>query len=53
MSKAGAPGQCRPYRLVVVGPSGVGKTAIIEHLIYGNHVVGKVELFTARCFIDN
>ena len=38
------PGQNRPYRLVVVGASGVGKTAIIEHLIYGNHVVGKVEL---------
>ena len=42
MSKAGLPGQTRPYRLVVVGASGVGKTAIIEHLIYGNHVVGKV-----------
>jgi len=43
MSKACVPGQSRPYRLVVVGASGVGKTAIIEHLIYGNHVVGKVE----------
>lgn len=44
MSKAVPPGQNRPYRLVVVGTSGVGKTAIIEHLIYGNHVIGKVEL---------
>ena len=30
------------YRLVVVGGERVGKTAIIEQLLFGNHVVGQV-----------
>ncbi|XP_065911388.1 NF-kappa-B inhibitor-interacting Ras-like protein 2 isoform X1 [Dysidea avara] len=42
MSKTGPPGLGRPYRLVVVGDCNVGKTALIEHFVYGNHVVGKV-----------
>lgn len=32
----------RPHRLVVLGATRVGKTALIEHLIFGNHVVGLV-----------
>ena len=32
----------RHHRLVVLGTSRVGKTALIEHLIFGNHVVGLV-----------
>lgn len=31
------------YRLVVVGGERVGKTAIIEQLIFGNHVIGQVK----------
>lgn len=27
-------------KVLVCGHCGVGKTAIIEHLVYGNHVVG-------------
>ena len=42
MSKTGPPSLGRPYRLVVVGDCNVGKTALIEHFVYGNHVVGKV-----------
>ncbi len=30
------------YRVVVVGGERVGKTAIIEQLIFGNHVIGQV-----------
>ena len=30
------------YRLVVIGGERVGKTAIIEQLIFGNHVIGQV-----------
>ena len=44
MSKTGPPGLGRPYRLVVVGDCNVGKTALIEHFVYGNHVVGKVSI---------
>lgn len=32
------------YRLVVVGGDRVGKTAIIEQLVFGNHVLGQVSL---------
>ena len=32
----------RPHRLVVLGSTRVGKTALIEQLIFGNHVVGLV-----------
>jgi len=46
MSKTGPPGLGRPYRLVVVGDCNVGKTALIEHFVYGNHVVGKVSRYT-------
>ena len=34
------------YRLVVVGGERVGKTAIIEQLIFGNHVIGQVKSCT-------
>ncbi len=30
------------YRVVVVGGERVGKTSIIEQLIFGNHVIGQV-----------
>lgn len=30
------------HRLMIIGSSGVGKTAIIEHLIFGNHIIGVV-----------
>lgn len=30
------------HRLVVAGGDRVGKTAIIEQLIFGNHVIGQV-----------
>ena len=33
------------HRLVVVGGDRVGKTAIIEQLIFGNHVIGQVAFF--------
>ena len=29
-------------RVVVCGGAGVGKTALLEQTIYGNHTVGKV-----------
>ena len=32
----------RTHRLIVLGADRVGKTAIIEHLIFGNHVIGHV-----------
>ncbi len=32
----------RTHRLVVLGGERVGKTAIIEQLMYGNHVIGHV-----------
>ena len=32
----------KSHRLVVLGGSRVGKTALIEQLIFGNHVVGVV-----------
>ena len=32
----------RPHRLLVVGAERVGKTALIEQFIFGNHVVGQV-----------
>lgn len=32
----------RPHRLVVLGADRVGKTALIEQLIFGNHVLGQV-----------
>ena len=34
----------RAHRLVVLGKSRVGKTAIIEQLVFGNHVVRQVSL---------
>ena len=34
----------KAHRLVVLGKSRVGKTAIIEQLVFGNHVVGQVRL---------
>lgn len=34
------------YRLVVVGGERVGKTAIIEQLLFGNHVIGQVKTCT-------
>ena len=37
------------HRLVVVGGERVGKTAIIEQLLFGNHVVGQVRLFRTLC----
>ena len=37
------PHHVRPlYRLLVVGGDRVGKTAIIEQLVFGNHVPGQV-----------
>lgn len=36
----------RPYRLVVLGTSRVGKTALIEHMIFGNHVIGLVSCYS-------
>ncbi len=32
----------KAHRLVVLGADRVGKTAIIEQLIFGNHVIGQV-----------
>ena len=32
----------RSHRLVVLGGEKVGKTAIIEQFIFGNHVIGQV-----------
>ncbi len=32
----------RTHRLVVLGGERVGKTAIIEQLVFGNHIVGQV-----------
>lgn len=31
-------------KVLVCGHAGVGKTAAIEHLIYGNHIVGSVSM---------
>lgn len=33
------------HRLVVAGGERVGKTAIIEQLIFGNHVIGQVHSY--------
>ena len=35
----------KAHRLVVLGNSKSGKTAVIEQLVFGNHVVGQVRLF--------
>ena len=46
------------HRLVVIGGERVGKTAIIEQLIFGNHVIGQVGSFsgadniTVVCFVS-
>lgn len=37
------------YRLVVVGGDRVGKTAIIEQLLFGNHVLGQVSVVLVEC----
>lgn len=42
----------RTHRLVVLGGDRVGKTAIIEQFIFGNHVVGQV-LASLNLFIQN
>ena len=34
----------RDHKLVVLGGERVGKTAIIEQFIFGNHVIGQVSL---------
>lgn len=36
----------KAHRLVVLGNSKTGKTAIIEQLVFGNHAVGQVRLFS-------
>lgn len=38
----------RSHKLVVLGGERVGKTAIIEQFIFGNHVVGQVSLARPR-----
>ena len=37
----------RVHKLVVLGGERVGKTAIIEQFIFGNHVIGQVS--RSRC----
>ena len=37
----------RTHKLVVLGGERVGKTAIIEQFIFGNHVIGQVSLLNA------
>ena len=38
-------------KVVVCGPSATGKTALLEQLIYGNHIVGAVSnpVFVTFC----
>ena len=38
----------RIHKLVVLGGERVGKTAIIEQFIFGNHVIGQVSAATLR-----
>ena len=32
----------KSYKIVICGMAGVGKTAILEQVVHGNHVVGTV-----------
>lgn len=46
----------RTHRLLILGADRVGKTAIIEQLIFGNHVIGQVndtEYYTIRGSTDS
>lgn len=40
------------YKVVVCGMASVGKTAILEQLLYGKHTVGEIFLlFGGDCFL--